>query len=44
MTTRVLQNEQLALALVDSDGGIQKFFDFVKALIDIAPRTDSESH
>ncbi len=30
MPTRVLQNEQLPLALVDGDGGIQKFF---KALI-----------
>ncbi len=28
-----LQNEQLPLALVDSNGGIQKFFDFVKALV-----------
>ncbi len=28
-----LQNEQLPLAPVDSDGGIQKFFDFVKALV-----------
>ncbi len=28
-----LQNEQLPLALVYSDGGIQKFFDFVKALV-----------
>ncbi len=31
--TVALQDEQLALALVDSDGGIQKFFDFVKALV-----------
>ena len=32
MPTKALQNELLPLALVNSNGGIQRFFDFVKAV------------